>query len=169
MFVVDWDKNQIWEARNGIKCIEADFGSESTTDPNTLIKFLNYAKTHYPSDEYSIILSDHGGGAYGGLGSDKRPNIKKTSALSLLEIKNAFDKTGLKFGFIGFDACLMSCVEYLCGLSDYADYFIGSADIERGAWDYSAFEVLANNPKISNEDLLKGIKCVTLIYLLYLI
>ena len=157
MFVVDWDKNQIWEARNGIKCIEADFGSESTTDPNTLIKFLNYAKTHYPSDEYSIILSDHGGGAYGGLGSDKRPNIKKTSALSLLEIKNAFDKTGLKFGFIGFDACLMSCVEYLCGLSDYADYFIGSADIERGAWDYSAFEVLANNPKISNEDLLKGI------------
>ena len=157
MYVVNWDKNQIWEARKGIKCIEENFGTESMTDPNTLLQFLNYAKTYYPSEEYNIILSDHGGGSYGGLGTDKRPNIKKTTALSLVEIKGAFDKSGLKFGFIGFDACLMSCVEYLCGLSDYADYFMGSADIEQGSWDYTPFEALVKNPNITNENLLKGI------------
>ena len=157
MFVVNWDKNQIWEVRKGIKCIEENFGTESMTDPNTLLKFLNYAKTYYPSDEYNIILSDHGGGSYGGLGRDKRENIKKTSSLSLIEIKSTFDKSGLKFGFIGFDACLMSCIEYLYGLSDYADYYIGSADIERGSWDYKAFEALSKTPNISNENLLKGI------------
>ena len=57
MYVVNWDKNQIWEARKGIKCIEENFGTESMTDPNTLLQFLNYAKTYYPSEEYNISAS----------------------------------------------------------------------------------------------------------------
>ena len=155
VFSVNWDKNQIWEARNGISAVEEDFGSESMTDKNTLLKFLTYVKKYYPSEEYNIILNDHGCGAYGGLGVDTRPNITKKEALSLIEFKEVFDKSISKFGFIGFDACLMANIEYLYGLSDYADYYIGSSEVECGSWDYVAFEELVKNPGISNEDFLK--------------
>ena len=157
VFSVNWDKNQIWEARNGISAVEEDFGSESMTDKNTLLKFLTYVKKYYPSEEYNIILNDHGCGAYGGLGIDTRPNITKKTPLSLIEFKEVFDKSISKFGFIGFDACLMANIEYLYGLSDYADYYIGSSEVECGSWDYSVFEELEKKPGISNEDFLKKI------------
>ena len=157
VFKINWEKNQIWEARNGINLIEDNFGNKSMTDENTLLDLLNYIKKYYPSEEYNIILNDHGAGANGGLGEDKRKNIEKTTPLSLLEIKNSFDKSGLKFGFIGFDACFMGNIEYLYGFSDYADYYIGSAESEAGSWKYEVFETLAKNPNISYEDFSKNI------------
>ena len=157
VFNVNWEKNQIWEARNGISPIEEDFGNDSMTDKNTLLNFLTYVKQYYPSDEYNIILNDHGMGAYGGLGVDTRKEITRKDPLSLADIKYAFDMSDLRFGFIGFDACLMGCVEYLYGFSDYAEYYIGSSELECGSWDYTSFSELAANSKISNEELLKKI------------
>lgn len=154
VFNVNWEINQIWEARNGIHSIESNFGSEAVTDKSTFIKFLNYVKKYYPSEEYNIILNDHGGGANGGLGVDTRKSEYRDKSLSLADIKDSFDKTIPNFGFIGFDACLMANIEYLYGLSDYADYFIASSELEYGSWDYNAFAEQVKNSKISNEDLL---------------
>ncbi len=59
---------------------------------------------------------------------------------------------GKKIDFIGFDACLMSMIEMGNLISPYADYMVGSQEIELGTgWPYHAilkpFEKKALNPE----------------------
>ena len=58
--------------------------------------------------------------------------------MTLSGIKKALDKGGVKFDFVGFDACLMATAETALMLDDYADYMIASEETEPGVgWYYT--------------------------------
>ena len=47
-------------------------------------------------------------------------------SMTLDEINTALENAGVKFDFIGFDACLMATAETALVCSEYADYMIAS-------------------------------------------
>ncbi len=117
-------------------------GTNSVLEPKNLAYFLKFGYTHYKSDNYSLILWDHGSGPIYGYGHDEY-NIFDT--MTLMELKEALDNSPFngmnKLEFIGFDACLMSSVEIASVLSDYTDYMIASQETEPGnGWNYSFLE-----------------------------
>ena len=113
---------------------------ELMTDPETLKNFINYCTKYAPADKYDLILWDHGGGPYGGFGSDQH---QKNSNMTIAQVADALShnlvtdsnsdgKTDGRFDLVDFDACLMNTVELNLLLSDYMDYYIASAETEPG-------------------------------------
>lgn len=136
--------------------VEDAFSSKNMGSSDTLSYFINYVTDHYTSDEYSLILWDHGGGPLIGYGQDETTN----DILTLNEISSALSNTNFnrdnKLGFIGFDACLMASIEVAYLLNDYAHYLIASQETEPGfGWDYTFLSNLSANS--TNEEIGKSI------------
>ena len=146
-FIED-DENAILElSTSGFSPVET-LEPQNMGSSDTLSYFINYVTDNYQSDQYSLILWDHGGGPLLGYGLDETTN----DLLSLSEISKALSETSFnsnnKLGFIGFDACLMASFEVAYTLSDYADYLIASQEAEPGyGWNY---EFLNNVSKESD-------------------
>lgn len=139
----DWQINgisnrvhQIYQVKNGeLLRLEADMGSKAMTDPNTLKQFITYCKQHFPANRNQLILWDHGGGSVSGFGYDETSG---RDSMDLAEIDSALTSAGVKFDFIGFDACLMATAETALMLNDHADYMIASEETEPGiGWYYT--------------------------------
>lgn len=110
---------------------------EDMCKSSTLSHFLKYSYENYKADSYDLILWDHGGGSILGYGYDEVYN----STLKLTDIKKALNDSPFskdnKLEFIGFDACLMSCIETGYMLKDHANYMIASQETIPGyGWDY---------------------------------
>lgn len=129
--------NQIWQIKDqGVTCLEKDLGSVSMTDPNTLFGFIKYCEKNYPANRYSLIFWDHGGGSVSGYGYDEK--FASSGSMDLAEIDEALTDGGVKFDFVGFDACLMATAENALMLTKYADYMIASEETEPGVgWYYT--------------------------------
>ena len=79
--------------------------------------------------------------------------------MTLDKINSALRKGGVKFDFIGFDACLMGTLETALVTEQYADYLIGSEESEPGCgWYYTTWlSQLSKNTSISTVELSKTI------------
>ncbi len=122
------------------------------TDGDTLTDFITYCADEYPADRYMLILWDHGAGAVDGWGYDE---YNYYDALTIDELGEALHASGVKFDFVGFDACLMSTMEVACVLYDFADYMIASEDYESGyGWEYQYWlDALSKNTSIPTPEL----------------
>ena len=150
--------NQIFELRDGyLKDTGTNAGSGSMTDPNTLLSFLRYGTANYPANRYILILWDHGGGSISGYGYDER--YQNSGSMSLASLSQALKASGVKYDFIGFDACLMATVENASMLAEYADYMIASEETEPGVgWYYTNWlTALSSNPAMPTLDVGKQI------------
>ena len=129
--------NQVWQVRDGgLVCLERDLGSVSMTDPATLTWFIRYCAKNYPASRYELILWDHGGGAVSGYGYDQK--FASSGSMGLAGIDKALTDAGVRFDFIGFDACLMATAENALMLTPHADYLIASEETEPGVgWYYT--------------------------------
>ena len=129
--------NQIWQVKEeGISCIEKNLGAVSMTDPDTLSGFIQYCEKNYPANRYSLIFWDHGGGSVSGFGYDEK--FASSGSMNLAEIDEALTDGGVKFDFVGFDACLMATAENALMLTKHADYMIASEETEPGVgWYYT--------------------------------
>ena len=129
--------NQIYKIENGrMTCLVKDDGKSAMTDPTTLTRFINYCKSNYPANRYGLILWDHGGGSLTGYGYDER--VTSSKSMTLKDINTALNNAGIKYDFIGFDACLMATLENGLMLEKYADYLIASEETEPGiGWYYT--------------------------------
>ncbi len=135
--VVNNRTNQIYRIRNGqLERLEADLGAEVMTKPSTLSGFIKYCAKNYPADRNELILWDHGGGSISGFGYDEKNAM--SGSMTLAGINTALSDGGVKFDFIGFDACLMATVENALMLEQYGDYMIASEETEPGVgWYYT--------------------------------
>ena len=156
-YKINWETNQIWEVRNGLRVVEENFGKENMTDVKTLKKFLEYVKKNYPSKKYDIIFSDHGGAGLHSFGTDTR-YIEDGGAVTLRDLDDAFGSTGMQFDMVGFDACLMASFELMNVLSPYANYLVAAEETSFGDWDYSFLDLVNNDPGIDAREL--GIRIV---------
>ncbi len=135
--VVSSSVNQIYKIANGkMTQLESNAGTAAMTDPTNLTSFINYCTTNYPANRNMLIFWDHGGGSLSGYGYDEKN--PRSGSMTLAGINSALKNAGIKFDFIGFDACLMATVETDIMLADYADYCIASEETEPGVgWYYT--------------------------------
>ena len=135
--VLSSKSNQIWQVLDeGLRCLDDDAGSKSMTDPKTLSSFIQWGARNYPANRMALILWDHGGGSVSGFGYDEK--YASSGSMDLAEIDKALTDGGVKFDFVGFDACLMATTETALMLADHADYLIASEETEPGiGWYYT--------------------------------
>jgi hypothetical protein len=157
--IVSSSYNQIYKVIGGgkLECLESNMGSGAMTDPKTLESFIEYAHENYPANRNILIFWDHGGGSVSGYGYDeKNPN---SGSMDLAEISSALKNSGIKYDFIGFDACLMGSLETDLMAAQYADYLIGSEETEPGiGWYYTDWlTALSKDTSMSTLDIGKQI------------
>lgn len=124
-----------WSATSrGLQRLET-LRSAAMTKPETLSSFIQFAKKQAPADRYMLILWDHGGGSVAGYGRDE---LYTNDTMTTNEVAKALKDGGVKFDFVGFDACLMATLENAIAIEPYADYFIASEESEPGTgWYYT--------------------------------
>ena len=135
--MISSSSNQIWQIKDGeLTNLQNDLGSVSMTNPDTLSGYVKWCAENYPASRYELILWDHGGGSVSGYGYDEK--FASSGSMSLAGLDSALKDAGVKFDFIGFDACLMATVETALTMSQYADYLIASEETEPGVgWYYT--------------------------------
>lgn len=135
--IISSSVNQIWQVRDGrLVSLKKDLGSVSMTDPDTLTGYIQWCAKNYPASRYDLILWDHGGGSISGYGYDEK--FASAGSMSLAGLDSALKSAGVKFDFIGFDACLMATAETALTMAQYGDYLIASEETEPGVgWYYT--------------------------------
>lgn len=135
--VVSSSTNQIWQIKNGqMVCLEKDLGSVPMTDPHTLSGYIQYCAGKFPASRYALILWDHGGGSVSGYGYDEK--FASSGSMDLAGLDAALKSGGVKFDWIGFDACLMATAETALTMAEHADYLVASEETEPGVgWYYT--------------------------------
>lgn len=116
----------------------------SMGDPNSLGFFLSFLQEHYHYDRFFLIFIGHGQ-AYTGMLFDQNHDEDGLIISELVEILGQ----GPDIELIGFDSCLMGCLEMVSALSPYADYAIASEESEPAeGWPYKSWiEYLCANPE----------------------
>ena len=137
--------NQIYQIKGGSMYeLNGNAGNSAMTNPDTLSGFIKWVGANYPSSRNMLIFWDHGGGSVSGFGYDE--NYSSNGSMSLSGINKALKAGGMTFDVIGFDACLMATLENGLMLSNYADYLIGSEEVEPGyGWYYTDWLTALNN------------------------
>lgn len=150
--------NQIWQVTDeGLVCLEDNLGSKAMTDPDNLSYFIRWCAKNYPANRNGLILWDHGGGTVSGYGYDEK--FASSGSMTLGEIDEALDDGGVKFDFVGFDACLMATTENALMLTSHADYMIASEETEPGiGWYYTDWLTeLSNNTSMATTEIGRNI------------
>ena len=156
--------NQVYKILGGgrMQCVADDMGSAAMTKPDTLSAFLKWCKNYNKQQGFDatrniLIFWDHGGGSLSGYGYDEK--YKSSGSMTLKGINEALKDGGMKFDFVGFDACLMATTETALMLNSYADYMVASEETEPGVgWYYTNWLTkLSANPSMSTLELGKNI------------
>lgn len=120
--------------KNTIELIDDKVGDRAMNDPKTLSDFIDYSVKSYPADRYGLVLWNHGGGSAGGFSYDEKHG---DDMMSMTSFGEALKAVGVKFDFIGFDACLMGGFETCLAVAPYTKYLIASQESEPGCgWYY---------------------------------
>ena len=129
--------NQVYQLKNGsFETLIENAGNAPMTDPENLASFIEWASDNFPANRNALIFWDHGGGSISGYGYDEK--YQSSGSMTLAGIDEALTAAGVKFDFVGFDACLMATAETALVLGDHADYLIASEEVEPGiGWYYT--------------------------------
>ena len=149
-------KNQIWQLTAGNITKLEETNAVSMVKASTLSGFIQYCAKNFPANRYDIILWDHGGGSITGYGYDEK---YANASLTLSGLDQAFRDGGVKFDFIGYDACLMATTETALTMAKYGDYMIASEESEPGiGWYYTGWLTkLSGNTSMSTLEIGKNI------------
>ena len=135
-------------------------GNSDMGHPATLVSFVNFCTDNYPADRYVLLFWNHGAGPVWGYGSDE---LFDEDSLLLEEMREAMEQTVFagqqKLALVGFDACLMGCLENARLWSSYAAYMTASEELEPGdGWDYHFLSVLNDTDAGDDPGLVLGEK-----------
>ena len=135
-----------------------DAGRCSMGDASTLSNFISFGISAAPAKRYVLILWDHGGGPVYGVCNDEN---YQDDSLSLKELRTALVSglNGAKLDVIGFDCCLMNCVDLCADLYGIADYSVVSQELVNGTGlNYDEWmKPIVDDPGISTEKIAMSI------------
>ncbi|HUR48227.1 MAG TPA: clostripain-related cysteine peptidase [Acidimicrobiales bacterium] len=141
--VGDWVGAKLLHIGEGTAEVLEEPGDLNLGDPATLAKFVGDTVKAYPADNYSLIISDHGG-TWPGLGPDEGGGGFDLLNLTELQagLEAGLEAGGIeKLGLLGMDACLMATYEVASALAPYADRLVASEEKEPGhGWDYRVLQ-----------------------------
>lgn len=150
------DHSQRYEIKNNkLVLLDDSLPQLDCTSPDTLTDFLKWGGSLYDSNRYFLVLWDHGGGSVDGFGYDEWQD--EDASLTMDELVQSLYNSGMKFDFIGMDACIMSSIEVCYALYDYCDYCVLSEDFESAlGWSYKGWlSALAEDTSIDTIKLSK--------------
>lgn len=109
-----------------------EYPSQLSTDKNVMARVLHDMVTLCPSKQYGLITGSHGSGwlksIYGynsrSFGQDGQGSA---NTISITDMAEAVQTTGVKFEFFLFDACMMGCAEVYYEFRNVTKYMIASA------------------------------------------
>ncbi len=129
-----------------------DLGNLNMGLQGTIESFFEWGVQNFPADKYIAIFWNHGGGPNFGYGGDEVHNDSRTPINQLSAAFQSITQTTRKnFEIIGFDTCFLGNIETFSGLYPYANYLVGSEDLEPGAgWQYNTFLNYVNSNPQSN-------------------
>ena len=156
--IVSNSVNEVYRIENGgLRRLAQDTSASVMTEPATLTGFIRYCAANYPANRNELIFWDHGGGSLSGYGYDEK--YASRGSMSLSGIDKALTDAGMKFDFIGFDACLMATLENALMLTKHADYLIASEETEPGVgWYYTEWlTALSRNTSMPTTEIGKKI------------
>ena len=144
---------QRYEVLDGGMLLLEDTGiQQNMTDAQTLKEFLLFCVEEAPADRYMLLLWGHGRGPEIGYGQDDFQGFHSAMPLTALAdaVRTASAEGGFTIELIGFDACLMGCVETIHALNGCCDYLAVSEDYEPAyGWQYTrVLNALSENPSI---------------------
>ena len=150
--MVNPNRTQRFLYKNGKFTEVSNLALQPAAEPDTLAEFLRFCKDEYPADHTMLILWDHGGGPFGyGMDSIYGQMLTLKDIRTALESVYRPNSRKPAFDIIGFDACLMSCLEVTNALDGFADYYCLSEESEPGdGWDYGPFlQAMTDDPTMS--------------------
>ena len=108
-----------------------DAGRMNMGEANTLSSFLRFGISAAPAKRYVMILWDHGGGPVHGVCYDEN---YQDDHLTLAELKDGLTGglNGNRLEIIGFDCCIMNCVDLCADMYGIADYAVVSQEMVSG-------------------------------------
>jgi hypothetical protein len=139
----------------------------STGRPNTLYKFLTWARTNAPAQRYMLILWGHGLGVGHSVEEASPRNLADVvfdadDGLSIRELGGVLrrfrdDNAGRPIDVLGFDACYMSCAEIGSEYRGLANFIAGSqVVIPYEGWPYEpVLKLLRRRPQSQPEQIVK--------------
>jgi len=97
-------------------------------DPQTLVDFVDWARSKYPAQHYALVLKNHGTGLGGAMLDETSNDI-----LHVPEISSALAAVTLsgtqKIDVLYIDACLMAMIEDAYQVRDYVDSYVASENL----------------------------------------
>ena len=143
---------QYYRVENNAPVLLKDAGKMSMGDAKTLSAFLTFGIAAAPAKRYALVLWDHGNGPVHGLCNDEN---YRDDGLTLDELNKGLTDglKGNRLDIIGFDCCLMNCVDLCADLYGIADYSVVSQELVSGTgFDYDGWMgPVAADPQLSTE------------------
>ncbi|MFW3146336.1 MAG: clostripain-related cysteine peptidase [Thermoplasmatota archaeon] len=132
-----------------------DLGEIDSSDPGSLVDFASWTMDNYESDNYALILWNHGSGVEGICWEQSNDEDEMMSIRELGEALGAITVNGAEpLDIIGFDACLMSAIEVAYEIHPYGRLMVGSEITEPNfGWDYSTLDELVSDPFMEGGDI----------------
>lgn len=136
-----------------------DIGNVNMADPKSMTDFIAWAAKTYPAKNYALVVWDHGAGWKASpFPSQERGAVEDATSkdfMSLPELAQGVRSTGVHFGVINFDACLMGMYEVAYEYAGLADFMVYSEEVTPGPGNpYDiVLETLVSNPTIKSADL----------------
>jgi hypothetical protein len=145
----NWDTVKRSFIHNGQRHVLADPSEQKKMSiPQTLSKFVQYARTNFPAQHYALILWNHGDGT-NGFGIDI--SMGSEDIMDLTELKRSYQLIQQQNGLLDivvYDACLMSSIEVAEITSGVTKVMAASTELEPGhGLDYAhLLKTITTNP-----------------------
>lgn len=111
-------------------------GEVNTGDPDTLVDFLDWARTNYPAPHYALVVASHGHGI-SGVGIDESSDNDR---LRPHELKAALsDPRSPHLDILMMNACLQGTLEMGYQVRSYVDYYVASEAVMMGEIGANSF------------------------------
>ncbi|MEE2686037.1 MAG: Ig-like domain-containing protein [Planctomycetota bacterium] len=113
-------------------------GERDSSDPATLIEFIDWASATRPADNYGLVMWDHGSGLAGFNNDDADGLLDTDGVFTTQELVTALQSLAIDIDLLAFDECLMAMLEVGYELKDVADVIVASQELEGGqGYDYA--------------------------------
>ena len=105
---------------------------------DNITEFIDWGVTNYPAEKYMLMFYNHGMDIRGFGWDNTIDDQFKINDIQAGIANSDFISQGNKFEVLGFDACLMACLEAQSALQNVAKYYVASEETEPyHAWNWT--------------------------------
>lgn len=125
------DENAIYElTKDGFIKIKT-YPKENMGSPETFTTFLNFGYDNYITENYDLIIYDHGGAIDGAVYDDFTDDHLSLADFKMALANSPFNEDN-KLELVLFRTCLNGTIEVADVFDDYADYLVASTEVTLG-------------------------------------